>query len=961
MQSSVVLFEAIQALACGAAEAPSFVDRLGRLGGRLHPLAVHFPIALIAAACLIELWRGVRRKGQVSPTGLLCLGIGALGACAAAGSGWLNASYESVTSGTAEIHRWVGVAVAGMAVALTACGLVIRNAQVGVRAYRLGLVVAAGLVAYGGHLGGALTHGETYVTDALRGVFSPRKPQVMALTPTTPMPATLEEIRFPADGKIDFNRDVKPIFVLSCVECHGEKKRKGALRMDVKAAALEGGKGGPLYIPGKPDESQLIIRVLGLGDEQRMPADKDPLPEECIRILKAWVEQGANWPDDGLSKDHGEEEKHWAYVKPVRRDPPPAGTWGRNQIDGFILAAMKAKGLEPSPEAERGMLLRRVTLDLTGLPPTVEEVDAFVRDERSGAYERVVDRLLASPRYGEHMARTWLDLARYADSNGYEKDGGRSIWPYRDWVIAAFNEDMPYDRFTLEQLAGDLLPDPKESQLIATGFHRNSMINEEGGVDPEEYRVNAVVDRVNTTATVWLGQTVACAQCHDHKYDPVSIQEYYRFFAFFNDAAAESRLAAGSEFQEISPKLTLRDGHDEQRGQINRLEELIRAAGEKAEGVEERKRELEALRRQTPQPVTTLVMRDEASPRDTRVLLRGSFLSPGERVEPGVPAAFGKLTSEGRANRATLARWLTDGDNPLTARVAVNRVWEHHFGRGLVETSEDFGTRGSPPSHPELLDFMAVEFVQQKWSLKAMHRLVVTSATYRQLSRVTPELLEKDPGNVWLARGPRQRLAGETIRDQALAVSGLLASTMGGPPVFPVQPEGIWQNPYSDNTWRTSEGEGRYRRSIYTFWKRSSPYPSFVAFDAPSRQVTCTRRARTNTPLQALTTLNDPVFIEAAAAFAARIITSAGPGVRERIEFAVKACLARSPDGAEQARLVALYEQMIEAYRRDTDSAIALVEGVSPARASGLDPAELAAWTIVANVLLNLDEVLNRG
>ncbi len=965
MQPTAALVEFLAFASATAADAPSLVDRFGRAAGRLHPIAVHFPIALIVTACLIEVFGATRRQSKPSPAALMCLAIGAGGACFAATSGWLNASFESVTSDTAELHRWLGVSVAGLSVVLAFFGLAIRDKNKGVMPFRLGLLLATGIVGYGGHLGGGLTHGETYVTDALREVFSPRPalPPPSASGPLPPLPASLKDIHFPADGKIDFNRDVRPIFALSCYECHGEQKRKGGLRVDVKAAAIAGGKTGPLFVAGDLEASHLIQRVLGEGDDQRMPADKDPLPEDCIRILKAWVEQGAHWPDDGLSKDHGTEDKHWAYVAPVRREPSATGDsrWDAHPIDRFIRTKLREKNLAPSPEADAPTLIRRVTLDLTGLPPTVEEVGAFLSDRRPDAYERLVDRLLASPRYGENMARQWLDLARYADSNGYEKDGGRSIWPYRDWVIDALNADMPYDRFTLEQLAGDLLPDATQSQLIATGFNRNSMINEEGGVDPEEYRVNAVIDRANTTATVWLGQTLACAQCHDHKFDPFTQKDYYRFFAFFNDSPEESRLAAGSEFQEISPKLPLADENEPRRAHIRQLESFIQTVGDQAPEAAASKRRLDQLRAETPAMVTTLVMRDEPKPRDSHILNRGSFLSPGDPVDPGVPASIGELKSQSRANRVSLAHWLTDPANPLTARVAVNRLWEHHFGRGLVETSEDFGTRGTPPSHPELLDYLATEFVSRRWSVKAMHRLIVTSAAYKQSARVTSPVIEADPSNVWLSRGPRVRLTGETIRDQALAIGGLLSLKMGGPPVFPVQPEGIWQNPYSDNTWTASPGEDRVRRSIYTYWKRSSPYPSFVTFDAPTRQVACTRRPRTNTPLQALTTLNDPVFFEAAAGLARRITSLSDSRPETRVDFAVRACTARSPDPAERTRLLALFTQQLEAFKAEPTAAKQLIEGAMGRSAPPVNQAELAAWTIVANVLLNLDETLNRG
>jgi hypothetical protein len=880
--------------------------------------------------------------------------------------------------------------------------MVMRGGSIGVSVYRLALLIVAALVGFGGHLGGMITYGDNYLSDAIRDVFQPTmtsatgrdRPGADGAERSGDRGAEaggatdLAKLRFPADGKVDFTRDVKPIFATSCYECHGPKKRKGQLRLDEKTAALKGGKGGPLLVAGKPDESQLIERVKGLGDGQPMPLDRDPLPPDCIKILEAWVSQGSQWPDGGVSAAPTEEEKHWAYLPPVRRDPPPSkkhASWARSPIDSFVLAKLESRKLAPSPEADKATLIRRVTLDLTGLPPTPEEVENFLADSRPNAYERLVDRLLASPHYGERWARPWLDLARYADSNGYEKDLGRTIWPYRDWVIDALNADMPFDEFTIEQLAGDLLPSPTRSQLIATGFHRNSMINEEGGVDPEEYRVNAVIDRANATATIWLGSTLGCAQCHDHKFDPFTQKDYYRFFAYFNRSEVESKLTPIGEFLEISPRLTLPDPFGESRREVVKaLDSAIHELGGASPEAARLAKDLDDARKAAPAAVTTLVMKDMPEPRKSFVLQRGSFLNPGDEVEPGVPTALAPATeavpvtvpqasvpgltstvpgvfpSEARADRLALAKWLVSPENPLTARVAVNHLWEQHFGRGIVETSEDLGSRGSAPSHPELLDWLATELVRQKWSLKAMHRLIVTSATYRQASHVTPELLESDPQNKWLARGARFRLDAETVRDQALAIGGLLSLKMGGPPVFPVQPDGVWAAPYSDNHWATSAGDDVHRRAIYTYWKRSSPYPQFVSFDAPNRTATCTRRPRTNTPLQALTTLNDPVFMEAAAGLARRILAR-DTGPEDRMDFAFRAAVARSATSEERNRLLALLQQQAAAFQAEPEAARDLVAGVLRGERAIEDSREWAAWILVANVLLNLDEVLNRG
>jgi hypothetical protein len=572
------------------------------------------------------------------------------------------------------------------------------------------------------------------------------------------------------------------------------------------------------------------------------------------------------------------------------------------------------------------VLLRRVTLDLTGLPPTVEELDAFERDAAPDAYESVVDRLLASPAYGERWARPWLDLARYGDSRGYEKDQTWSMWPYRDWVINALNADMPFDRFTVEQIAGDLLPNATEQQRVATAFQRLSMLNEEGGVDPEEARVTAVVDRVDTSATVWLGATMACARCHDHKFDPVTMKDYYAFLAYFNSTADEIKTVGDGETHVIAPTLTI-----------------------------------------TGVPGATVeVMKELEKPRETRVMHRGNFRDPGDVVRAGVPGAMnGSAAAPTREDRLGLAEWIVDKGNPLTARVQVNRLWSVYFGRGLVETEEDFGTRGGEPSHAQLLDWLACTFVEGGWSQKKVHRLIVTSATYRQASErkelqaESPHQKEdKDPANVWLSRGPRFRLEAEMIRDQALAIGGLLSTRFGGPSVKPRQPDGVWGHAYSGEKWVESAGEDKYRRAIYTFVKRATPYPSMAVFDAPARQVVCARRTRSNTPLQALTTLNDPVFVEAAAGLAKRVIGVRGDDAA-RLSWALRACVMRKATAEE---LVVL-NKVLAGARADYAAApgkARMLIGAAEGVADG-DAVELASWTVVANVLLNLDELLCKG
>jgi mono/diheme cytochrome c family protein len=818
--------------------------------------------------------------------------------------------------------------------------------------------------------------------------------------------------------KVDFARDVEPIFAGRCYECHGEKKSKSSFRLDDKARAFLGGDSGkPFLVPGKSAQSQIIRRVAGLVDaDEVMPATGERLTAQQIGLLEAWIDQGANWPETA-------KKPHWAYAKPIRPALPKVqhSRWPRNPIDNFILARLEKEKLKPSAEADRVTLIRRVSLDLTGLPPTLAEVDAFVADKSKDAYEKLVDRLLTSPHFGERWARDWLDLARYADSHGYEKDPSRSMWLYRDWVINAFNRDMPFDQFTVEQIAGDMLPNATMDQKIASGFNRNTMINTEGGVDKEQSRVETIVDRVNTTATVWLGSTLACAQCHTHKYDPFTQREYYQFFAFFNNAdepelavpsaaqtAREKQLSGDvarleTEFKKVTPELTAaeivwekKETNDLARAavavagtnkpsaapdiptnivKILKVASTERTAPQRDEifdyfrtqapelktvrdQLAESRKAQETLKSEIP---TTLVMQERAEPRETHVLTRGSFLSPAERVFPGVPASLPPLPKGQPANRVTLAHWLVSPENPLTARVTVNRFWEQVFGRGLVETVEDFGTQGERPTHPELLDWLGTEFIRQNWEMKAMLRLIVTSSTYRQSSRSTPELIERDPSNRLYARGPRFRVSAEAVRDIALEASGLLSAKIGGPSVFPYQPDGVWTQLYSSDQWVTSKGEDKYRRGIYTFWRRTSTYPAFMSFDAPSRELICPRRQRSNTPLQALTTLNDPSFVEAAQALARRVMKESKGDAKADAAYAFRLCVSRMPQSKETKRLVALYEQELAQYQQDPAAAEKMATGDLGKPPKGVSVEKLAAWTVVANVVLNLDETITKG
>ncbi len=1006
------------------------------------------------------------------------------------------------------------------------------------------------------------------------------------------------------EAAVDFAKEVEPILVKRCSECHGADQQKAKLRLDSRAAAQAPAKSGKVaLVPGKAAESELLTRVISSDPDEVMPPKGERLSSAEVDILKRWIEEGAVWPEtDPLA--------HWAFRAPVRPLVPvvQGKDWVRNEVDHFILARLEAEKLAPQPEADRATLIRRLSLDLTGLPPTWADVETFVKDPSERAYETLVDRLLASPHYGEHMARGWLDLARYADSNGYQVDLARSIWPYRDWVIRAFNQNLPFDQFTVEQLAGDLLPEPTLDQRIATGFNRNTKINDEGGGDAEEYRTKAVKDRVATLGTAWLGLTLNCAECHTHKYDPVTQEEYYRLYAFFNNttdggnystaptvevpkpdlstteahlkrqleaarseraaldkalpekqAAWESQvkargdvwrtlvltnvvstggsgytnLADGSvlatgvnpiydtitfeadtaltgiravllevlpdpslpkngpgrwgasgnfildEFAisvtpssaaeakdsapgfleiesatadweqqyyraehavdrnpktgwaigprfgerhfliarlkepagfEAGSKLTFRFEHyhgsshcigrfrvsvatesDEAAlwpmsadiraivlqpasartaEDAGRLASHFRSLQPKYRQLEREIIRLEGRERElATKKYSTLVIaeRKEPEPRPTRIHMRGNFLEPGKEVTPGVPAAFPGLPSGVPANRLALAKWLVDPSNPLTARVTVNRFWEQFFGTGLVKTSEDFGRQGEAPSHPELIDWLATEFMASGWDVKAMQKRLVMSATYRQNAATDAVRLEKDYYNRLVSRGPRFRMDAEMIRDHALAVSGLLQNKVGGPSVHPEQLPNLWKEigflrpEIGMDEWPISEGPDLYRRAVYTFWRRVCTYPTFATFDAPSRDVCVARRPRTNTPLQALAALNDPTLLEAARVFAQRILLEGGRTDDERVAFAFRTCLGRQPTLNETARLRAFLEQQVRGFQGDPAAARTLVQVGSAEVPDANDVRTVAAWMMVANVLFNLDETLTKG
>jgi hypothetical protein len=1023
----------------------------------------------------------------------------------------------------------------------------------------------------------------------------------------------------PKAPAIDFNRQVRPILAENCFACHGpdQKQRKAKLRLDTKEGAFARLRGGGFAIvPKNATESALLRRITSNDPAQHMPPPKSgkSLKPEQIAILRQWIEQGAPW------------SSHWAFVPPQRPLLPKvtAGTWPRNAVDAFILARLEAAGLKPSPEADKTTLIRRVTLDLTGLPPTPAEVDSFLADSSPRAYEKVVDRLLESPRYGEHMARYWLDAARYGDTHGLHLDNYREIWPYREWVIKAFNANMPFDRFIIEQLAGDLLPNATLDQIVATGFNRCHVSTSEGGSIEEEVYVRNVVDQVDTNGNVFLGLSVGCARCHDHKFDPIRQKDYYQLFAYFNsidggaldgnsarpapvvkvptrellarmqqldqklaairqqiaaevakvnyDDSADAKepaqppraeyvwiddaLPAGAKaisdggvngkwnfvgkpdhpvfsgeksivrtseglgqlvFQEANPGLRVGEGdvlfahvyldpakppkevmlqwhsntwrhraywgdnlidwgkdnsperhkvgalpekgkwvrlevdaakvgltpgtvitgwaftqhggtiHWDKAGIMTRtpqgnavfdtqsawlqvqqstgsaglpkdVQEIIKLdAGKRSDPQKRRLRDyfvehVYSKTRATFTPLhqqlaaaekarveidkqmpTTLVFKEQAKPRPAYILKRGEYDQRGEQVGRDTPAFLPPLPSEAPRNRLGLARWLVDPGNPLTARVAVNRFWQQVFGTGLVKTSEDFGTQGERPSHPELLDWLAIEFMtsggahpRRGWDVKKLMKLIVMSATYRQSSRLTKDRLAKDRDNRLLSRGPRFRLDAETLRDQALAAGGLLVEKVGGPSVKPPQPYGLWEAVgYSgSNTVNFVADEGCekvHRRSLYTFWKRTAPPPQMNALDAPSRESCTLRRERTNTPLQALLLLNEKQYVECARALAERTMREGGAKAEERVAFMFRLATARKPDAQELKELLAAYKDHLATYSRDPAAAKKLIAVGESKPDPKLNPSELAAWTMVANLILNLDEVLNKG
>ncbi|MEQ1904376.1 MAG: PSD1 and planctomycete cytochrome C domain-containing protein [Pirellulaceae bacterium] len=768
-----------------------------------------------------------------------------------------------------------------------------------------------------------------------------------------------------ADEKISFTHQIRPILSKNCFACHGpdETHRESGFALHREESARSGGESGRRgIVSGSPSESELFRRIQSTDDDERMPpADHaESLKTVEIELIRRWIEQG------------GEFDVHWSY-RPIINPELPKVTnqsWPKNGIDYFILQRLEAAALEPAAEAAPERIVRRLYLDLIGLPPPPEKVAEFSANPTAENYERMVDALLANPAYGEHWARMWLDLARYADSQGYAEDNIRQIWLYRDWVIRAFNRDLPFDQFTIEQLAGDLLPNPTEDQLIATAFHRNTMTNSEGGTDDEEFRHAAIVDRTATTATVWMGTTFGCAQCHSHKFDPISHQDYYRMFAIFNQSEDSDMDNNYPFYEQFTPQQTAE--RERLQFAINEISKQIEIANEADKAGLVVRRDQLANQRNQVSPITVPIMRDLPTEgrRQTHIAVGGAFYNKGEVVEAALWPEFAKAANQ-RVDRLVMANWLMSEENPLTARVAVNRHWEKIFGRGIVETSEDFGSQGSVPSHPELLDWLATEFRAGGWSMKQLCKLIVMSATYRQDSRVTKEILARDPDNRLLSRGARYRLTAEQIRDISLATSGLLSPKMYGPPVRPPQPKSGLSAAFGGSLdWDPSPGEDRYRRGLYTLVRRTNLYPSFMAFDGTNRTTCTVRRINTNTPVAAFVTLNDPAFVECARSLALRLQKeSVGNNQSDRLALAFRLVLARNPSEPERTELEDLLTKQRNHYRERLDEAKALAFGDSAdlqTNGEGNPIAdseiiELASWTVIANVLLNLDETLTRN
>ena len=826
-----------------------------------------------------------------------------------------------------------------------------------------------------------------------------------------------------ARAAVDFNRDIRPILSDNCYPCHGPdaKARKADLRLDTRDGAFRVKDGKRVLNSGHSAQSELHRRLVATDPDDLMPPAKSnrKLSPAQIELVRRWIDEGAQW------------SQHWAFVAPGRPAVPRVQNpeWPRNPIDHFILAELEKNALAPAPAAARETLLRRVTLDLTGLPPTLAELDAFLADTSADAYEKVVNRLLASPRYGERMVWDWLDAARYADSNGYQGDQERTMWPWRDWAVRALNENLPFDQFTLWQVAGDLLPNATLEQKLATGFNRNHMINGEGGRIAEENRIEYLFDQTETLGTVWLGATLNCTRCHDHKFDPLTMRDYFGLLAFFNNTPvnggggsgqtapvievgspeqSEKLEAARKEVTALAAKISERekelfpraagksaaDSETAAKLAANILKDLKQApASRTPDGLRDLAAAWKAKDAAYSELVTQLraamerrdaankgfprvmVMEEMAKPRDTFMLIRGDYTKLGEKVSLAVPASLPPLPKTAPPNRLGLAQWLISPEHPLTARVTVNRYWATFFGTGLVKTLEDFGVQGEKPSHPELLDWLAVEFMNPSktaaaktgdttaaaptpWNVKRLHKLIVLSATYRQSARVTPALLERDPENRLLARAPRHRLPSWMLRDQALAASGLLTEKIGGPPVKPYQPAGIWEEAtFGNKKYVQDHGDALYRRSLYIFWRRIVGPTMF--FDVSNRQNCTVKTPRTNTPLHALATLNDVTFVEAARALAERVLV-ASDSPETRVVTAFRLATSRQPSAVEVQILAARLGTLIQQYAADPPAALKLLALGESKRNATLDPVEHAAYTGLCSLILNLDEAISK-
>ncbi len=815
-------------------------------------------------------------------------------------------------------------------------------------------------------------------------------------------------VRGAGPGKVDFAREIRPILAESCFECHGPdpRGRKASLRLDSRADVFGDRGGYRLVVPSDAAQSELIARITSEDPDEVMPpsTSRRKLTRAQLELLQRWVVEGASWSE------------HWSFVRPRNPEIPDVSNsgWCRNPIDRLVLARLDRAEFSPSPEADRVTLIRRLSLDLLGVPPTPSEVDRFLADGRPDAYERLVDRWLTSPQFGERWARPWLDLVRYADSDGYEDDRYRpDAWRYRDWVIHAFNADLPFDRFTIAQIAGDLIPSATLEDRTAVGFHRMTMFNRSavGKDNEEEFRVKTAKDRASTTATVWLGLTFGCAECHTHKYDPLPQRDYYRFYAFFNnlvDAQVSAPPLSGEplrayrqtlrEFEEEQAKARARLKHYEttdlparqlawersvdpgelpadvaavlaiepgrrNAAEIRNVAAFFRAIDPEHARLKAGVLDSEMLANNRPPPPSSkaLTVAANPKPRPTFLQVRGDFLTAGEEVHPGTPAFLPPIPSRhAEPDRYDLAQWLVAPGNPLTARVAANAMWQQLFGLGLVGSPENFGLQGEPPSHPELLDWLATEFSRIGWSRKSLIRLIVTSATYRQSSRERTDLAERDPGNVLLARQNRFRLEAEVIRDQGLAVAGLLNPQMGGPSIQPPLPTSLLNRPEfkSERLMAPSRGAERYRRGIYVNVQRTFAYPMFKDFDAADPSAACPRRDRSNTPLQALTLWNDPAFMQCARALGLRTVCECPGSPESRVRHAFRIAFARQPDEIESNLLVRVYLAHRKLYDADPRTAAALLENEPVSEEIG--PQEAAAWVAVARTLLNLDEFIMR-